>query len=142
MQGANAYEALRLIFFSSGYGEYHSRTFGDTVKRNVLLAIAYRHPSREGFFRRLKELEDLTKRGSVGEGGVILSTIHSAKGMEFDAVILCDCQNGILPSVTVPSGVMVASTSVTYPSSASGASSIKVKMRWAPANAMAMELIC
>lgn len=103
IQGANAYEALRLIFFSSGYGEYHSRTFGDTVKRNVLLAIAYRHPSREGFFRRLEELEALTKRGSVGEGGVILSTIHSAKGMEFDAVILCDCQNGILPSVTVPS---------------------------------------
>lgn len=98
MNASDTYEALRTLFFESGYGKYHDARTLDTTKRNVLLAIAYRYRTREAFFQRLKALEGAIRRGSVSEEGLILSTIHSAKGMEFDNVILCDCKNGVLPS--------------------------------------------
>ncbi|MBQ4065471.1 MAG: ATP-dependent helicase [Clostridia bacterium] len=99
---ADTYEAIRIILNESGYGSYLAHRTGDVTKTAVLLAIADRHRTRRDFFQRLLTLEEAVKRGSVSREGVILSTIHSAKGMEFDHVILCDCKNGILPSITVP----------------------------------------
>lgn len=101
---SDMYEAIRTIFFSSGYGKYYSNRTSDTTKRNVLLALSYRYRSRGEFFGRLKSLEGAVKRGSVSESGIILSTIHSSKGMEFDRVVMCDCKNGLLPSFSMPSG--------------------------------------
>lgn len=101
---SDTYEAIKTIFFETGYGKYCEYRGVDSTKRNVLLAISFKHRSREAFYKRLAELEGAVKRGSVSEHGLILSTIHSAKGMEFDRVILCDCKNGILPSDELPNG--------------------------------------
>jgi DNA helicase-2/ATP-dependent DNA helicase PcrA len=99
---ADTYEAIRLILSDSGYGSYLAHRTADVSKTAALLAIADRHRTRKAFFDRLTELEELVKQGSPSRGGLLLSTIHSAKGMEFDHVLLCDCQNGILPSITEP----------------------------------------
>ncbi len=93
----DTYEAIRTIFFSLGYNNKRSDKVSETTKRNTLLALAYRHRVRVDFYRRLSELEGEIKRGSVSTDGIILSTIHSAKGLEFDRVLLCDCKNGVLP---------------------------------------------
>ncbi len=99
---ADTYEAIRLILSDSGYGSYLAHRTKDMTKPAVLLAIADRHRARKDFFARLQTLEDAVKQGSTARKGILLSTIHSAKGMEFDHVLLCDCQNGILPSITAP----------------------------------------
>ncbi|MBO5041251.1 MAG: ATP-dependent helicase [Clostridia bacterium] len=93
----DTYEAIRTIFFSLGYNNKRSDKVSEITKRNTLLALAYRHRNRGDFYRRLTELEGEVKRGSVSQDGIILSTIHSAKGLEFDRVLLCDCKNGVLP---------------------------------------------
>ena len=100
INSSDTYEAIRTIFFDLGYGSYLSHRTADTTKRNVLLALAYRHRSRQAFEKCLQTLEGAVKRGATAEEGILLSTIHSAKGREFDSVLLADCKNGILPSVT------------------------------------------
>ncbi len=101
---SDTYEAMKTIFFETGYGKYCEYRGVDSTKRNVLLALSFKYRSREAFYKRLTELEGAVKRGSASDHGIILSTIHSAKGMEFDRVILCDCKNGILPSDELPDG--------------------------------------
>ena len=95
---ADVYEAVDLIL-SSGYGRYLERRTRDNGKTAALRFLADRHRSRDGFLRRLETLEEAVKRGSVSQEGLLLSTIHSAKGMEFDRVVLCDALDGILPAV-------------------------------------------
>ena len=99
INSSDTYEAIRTVFFSLGYNNKRSDKVSEITKRNTLLALAYRHRNRGDFYRRLTELEGEIRRGSVSSDGLILSTIHSAKGMEFDRVILCDCKNGVLPSI-------------------------------------------
>lgn len=98
INASDTYEAIRSIFFSLGYNSKHSDRMSEITKRNTLLSIADRHRERNDFYNRLSELEEAVKRGAVSDNGIILSTIHSAKGMEFDRVILCDCTDGILPT--------------------------------------------
>ena len=99
---ADSYGAIKLIISSSGYGSYLSHRTRDLSKVNTLLSIADRFRSKKAFFARLDFLSEKIKEGSRKEGGIILSTIHSAKGMEFDNVILLDAKNGVLPSITEP----------------------------------------
>ena len=101
---SDVHEAMKIICLESGYAKYCEYRGEGETKRNVLLALSYKHRSKEGFLKRLSELEGAVKRGSVSDEGIILSTIHSAKGMEFDRVILCDCKTGILPSEELPDG--------------------------------------
>ncbi len=102
INSADSYEAMRLIIDRSGYGSYLAKRSKDVSKVNTMLALADRMRDKTSFFRRLGELAEVIRRGSESKDGIILSTIHSAKGMEFDHVILCDARNGILPSVTEP----------------------------------------
>ncbi len=98
----DSYGAVKLIM-ASGYGTYISHRTKDMSKVNTLLAIADRFRTKKDFFCRLEYLSERIKQGSRENGGIILSTIHSAKGREFDNVIICDAKNGILPSVYEPS---------------------------------------
>jgi DNA helicase-2/ATP-dependent DNA helicase PcrA len=104
MASSDTYEALRILYFESGYEKYCLYRGADETKRNVLLSLSYKHRSRHAFKERLAKLEGAVKRGSLSDEGIFLSTIHSAKGMEFDRVILCDCKTGILPSEELPDG--------------------------------------
>ena len=102
ISSAMSANAIRLIMTDCGYGAYLSHRTNDLSKVSTLLAIAERRRGQSDFVDRLSQLRGIVMSGDSG-GGIILSTIHSAKGMEFDRVIICDAKNGVLPSVFEPS---------------------------------------
>lgn len=66
---------------------------------NTLEEISRDLPTMEEFARRLRQLEELAKNARQKQRqDVILSTLHSAKGQEFDRVYLIDLVQGVLPS--------------------------------------------
>ncbi|WMT40395.1 ATP-dependent helicase [Paenibacillus sp. D2_2] len=67
---------------------------------NTLEQIAAPLSTMEEFAARLKYLESLQKTAKRrrGQNVVTLSTLHSAKGLEFDRVYMIDLVDGILPS--------------------------------------------
>jgi len=66
---------------------------------NTLEEVAAGLSSMEDFARRLKYLEKVMKSSTNNKDSwVILSTFHSAKGLEFDRVYMIDLLEGIIPS--------------------------------------------
>lgn len=67
---------------------------------NILETLAEGQQSLVGFANRLKSLEETAKRSAQNKGKsvVTLSTLHAAKGLEFDEVYLIDLAEGILPA--------------------------------------------
>ncbi len=65
-------------------------------KADVLRAIAQQCCSVTDFLNRMEELSSF----SAGKGAcdITLSTLHSAKGLEFDRVLIIDAYEGILPA--------------------------------------------
>jgi DNA helicase-2/ATP-dependent DNA helicase PcrA len=89
---------------------------GDSIrsmeqKLDTLFALSMDHDTVEEFLTRMEQLRlmgsenQADSRNTAADlhesrqsGSVLLSTIHSSKGMEFDKVILIDVYQGILPS--------------------------------------------
>jgi len=67
---------------------------------NTLEEIAAELESMEQFASRLKHLHQTLKQASRRRGNnvVTLSTLHSAKGLEFERVYMIDLLDGVLPS--------------------------------------------
>ncbi len=65
-------------------------------KADVLRAVAQQCASIPQFLSRIEELRQITP--PERSGGITLSTLHSAKGLEFDRVVLMDAYEGILPA--------------------------------------------
>jgi len=98
LHSETAENAIYRIFNYMGYLEYLGRTGADTGRCDILLALARHENNLEGFMRRLDELHELAKQGSTDpDSKLILSTIHSSKGLEYDRVYLMDVIDGILP---------------------------------------------
>lgn len=69
---------------------------------NVLQMIAERTATMRDFANRLKQLEYLAKNSYERKpNAVTFSTLHSAKGLEFDEVFIIDTMDGILPVVNM-----------------------------------------
>ncbi len=96
---SNSYDAISLLM-NEGYGNYLREKHFDSGKVEILRILAKQEPDIRAFLRRLKELENLMKQGFVGNEkcNVILSTIHSSKGLEYDSVYLVDVYDGRFPS--------------------------------------------
>lgn len=89
----------RIVHFM-GYGEYLESRGGDVSRLQILEALGGAEPTPERLLARLEELDAIVKEGTTDpDGGLILSTIHSSKGLEYDRVILMDVADGILPKV-------------------------------------------
>ena len=89
----NAKDAIHRIRTEVGYKNANSE------KLFILEAMAYSDETVDEFRERLfamgsKNWDKLYRPGS----NVVLSTIHSSKGLEYDKVILIDAVDGILPS--------------------------------------------
>ena len=70
---------------------------GVNQKTDALLSLAMGVETVDDYIAKLNEMEVFLSSEDAGHGRVFLSTIHAAKGLEYDEVILCDGRAGILP---------------------------------------------
>ena len=96
---ASPVEAISILL-ESGYETYLRKKHFDTGKIEVLQILAKQESTIEGFLNRLHDLKRLLKQGftSEHESPIILSTIHSSKGLEYDTVYMVDVYEGRFPS--------------------------------------------
>lgn len=88
------------ILLNSGYEDYLRKNHLDSGKIEILSILAKQEPDIQKFLDRLVELERLIQKGfySKANNAVILSTIHSSKGLEYDSVYMVDVYDGRFPS--------------------------------------------
>lgn len=102
----NTYEIINSILKELEYEEFIKRKKEEKniymQKINILLSIAKQNPDLKRFLIRLDELEEKIREGNKEDANIILSTIHSSKGLEYDNVILIDVIQGILPCIDKP----------------------------------------
>ncbi|QMV44885.1 ATP-dependent helicase [Cohnella cholangitidis] len=108
MQGAKPLAAIQTIRDKLGYDKAIEKMCERLGFRkeyligilNTLEEIAESLETMEEFAKRLKFLEQSMKDSKSNKNGsaVTLSTLHSAKGLEFDTVYMVDLVEGILPS--------------------------------------------
>ena len=102
----NATEKMRALDFlkyidSFGYGKYMQENKMDRSKFELLLALADENPTVPDFLRRLDQLRILTSdQRPEPKEGVLLTTAHSSKGLEYDTVYLMDIYDGQFPSIS------------------------------------------
>ena len=103
MQSSSPAEALSLLS-RSGYADYLEETGQSSTKLEILKDLAGRAASTSELFGRLEELDAFFAQpgGPKDDARLTLSSVHSAKGLEFDTVIIMDAVDGTLPS-TAPS---------------------------------------
>ena len=87
----------RIVHFM-GYGDYMDDRGMDDNKAHILEVLGMSEPHPRRFLERLSELMELVRLGSTDKSSpLILSTIHSSKGLEYDRVILLDVVDGVFP---------------------------------------------
>ena len=92
-------DAVRFVANELGYGKYLDKKGMDRTKLAVLAMLGAQEPTPRHLLRRLGELRSIVQNHVTPPGcKFILSTIHSAKGLEYDRVILLDVLDGILPA--------------------------------------------
>lgn len=97
-----AHQAINYIVYSMGYGDYLKSRGMDTSKTEILEILGRQESTPLGLLQRLCSLEGILQ-GLQGKElspcNLILSTIHSSKGLEYDRVYLIDITDGILPKI-------------------------------------------
>ena len=92
-----ALEFLRYLD-ANGYGTYMENNHLDHNKFELLLSLADQNPSVPDFLARLNQLQELTADNvKDAKTGIILTTAHSSKGLEYDTVYLMDVYDGQFP---------------------------------------------
>jgi DNA helicase-2/ATP-dependent DNA helicase PcrA len=88
------------ILMRSGYDEYLEDNHFDSGKVDILTTLAKHEQDIQNFLNRLSELEKVIQKGfnSKNDDAIILSTIHSSKGLEYDSVYMVDVYDGRFPS--------------------------------------------
>ena len=90
-------DAIDLIY-RFWYNAYANEKKLDIGKVKILYALAVREETIKSFMERLMQLSQLIENyRCTDKNPVILSTIHSAKGLEFDTVYIVDVYDGCLP---------------------------------------------
>lgn len=103
MKKENAVQAIYRITHYMGYNEYLEEHNLDRGKVDILRMIADDSQSLEEFLNRILQLQEIIANGTTNsQSNLILSTIHSSKGLEYESVYLLDMMQGILPSINKP----------------------------------------
>lgn len=90
---SNAREAIRILRTKTGYKNSSSE------KLFIMEAMTYEDETIWEFIRRLQRVKNSIEKGNYDRSSnIILSTIHSSKGKEYEKVIIADAIKGILPS--------------------------------------------
>lgn len=84
----------------NGYDKYIEEQHYDYGKIDILKMLAKKENDIKAFLNRLKYLETRISNGFMSdiECPVVLSTIHSSKGLEYDTVYMVDVYDGRFPS--------------------------------------------
>lgn len=95
-------EAISVIF-NEGYKDYLRDQHYDDSKVDILRMIAKQEASISSFLLRIKELQEIFSNNINDSStcNIVLSTIHSSKGLEYDCVYMVDVFDGHLPSASV-----------------------------------------
>ena len=94
----NAADAVYRLQNFMGYGDYLEGRGQDMNKLEILKFIGRSEPDIRRLLQRLEELDEIVRKGSSDSGSLfVLSTVHSAKGLEFERVFLMDVFDGLLP---------------------------------------------
>ena len=97
----NAYDVLCEIWTALSYQDFVKERQMDSGKFSILQTLSRQTDNCFDLCARLVQLENLMRNGlDDEESPVILSTIHSSKGMEYKHVYLLDVIDGQLPMVT------------------------------------------
>jgi len=95
-------KAIFRIVNYMGYGEYMDRMGINRSKAEILEALGAGEPTAKSLIARLPLLCELAREHRAPEDcRFTLSTIHSAKGLEYDTVYLADVYDGVFPETTV-----------------------------------------
>lgn len=97
MRGERGDKAVYRILHFMGYGAYLEERGGDPGRAAILETLGEQEPSPARLLERLEELRTIVQQPRGQEAPFLLSTIHSAKGLEYDTVYLMDAVDGILP---------------------------------------------
>lgn len=98
MAAESTYKAINRIDRFMGYGDYLRDNNMDDNKLFILKMLAVNEPIIKGFLGRLEELRTILTEGETDyRSKLILSTIHSSKGLEYGTVYLMDVINGVFP---------------------------------------------
>ena len=82
------------------YERYLKKNNMGTGKLEILKSLSRNEKTLTGFVDRLEKLPELIKENnSKSDKAIILSTIHSAKGLEYENVYMIDVYDGIFPSI-------------------------------------------
>ncbi len=94
-----AEQAIVHIWKSLKYSAYAAKSGLDAGKYEILCQLARREKGPMDLLRRLDELREIVQ-GHVNSPDIklLLSTVHSSKGLEYERVYLADMFDGILPS--------------------------------------------
>ena len=96
--------AIAIILSVLEYSEYLERMKISRAKIDTLKAVAEGQQSINDFLSRLDRLQEIIGGKARTPGAkIILSTIHSSKGLEYDSVHLIDAYDGCFPEATVTS---------------------------------------
>lgn len=94
----NTYDALSMLIRDTSLSRNNDGHNVDFLRFEALLSIAAQNPSPAVFFQKIEELSKTATDGcGTPDLPLILSTVHSAKGQEYDRVILMDVRDGIFP---------------------------------------------
>lgn len=105
MRMETAGKALFRILHHMGYEEYMLDHGMDSGKVEILQLLAEHELCLEDFPKRLDRLQEIVSEEQTNSpGSVILSTLHSSKGLEYERVYLIDMLAGVLPSYKEPRG--------------------------------------
>ncbi len=96
----NPLNALNIIY--DRYESFMTRQNMDYDKFELLQVLASAEKTVGSFLERLYELQLIcSDEKPEKNNGITLSTVHSAKGLEFDSVYITDVFDGTFPSVTL-----------------------------------------
>ncbi len=102
MTNETPYKAINRIEKYMGYGDYLKVNNIDENKIFILKMLAKKEKTISAFLARLETLRQLINDKKPDyDAKLILSTIHSSKGLEYNTVILMDTIDGVLPNKVV-----------------------------------------
>lgn len=89
--------AVSYIDSSMGYGKYLQGRHISNSKIYTIKEILKRCENIDDGLRRMEELSDIVKNRAFGQEGILFSTIHSSKGLEYKNVYIIDVIDGVFP---------------------------------------------